>query len=293
MAAAIKVIVSVDWEGRSLEANDLNAMKIFREKHPHIPHQHFLNAAYFTKSDADHDLVVRNVQSVLLPGDEHGLHIHPWQSLLAASGVKPQRQPSLFNGETPLKVYGSDWGHEVCLDFMSQNELRAVIRKSVELLVNAGFRRPKSFRAGAWIAPEKVLASLSAEGIIHDCSSTWIKPLKNRWQEYHLYEKLSVLWKDITSVSQPYHISISGLPDIFEVPNNGSLADYVTSEDMVEVFAKNLGLLLEYPDGSDRIVSVGYHQETASKYLHRIENAITEFEALAQQANVSLDYVTL
>jgi len=47
----IVVVVSVDWEGRSLLAENLELIAAFRQRHPDVPIQHFLNPAYYTRAE--------------------------------------------------------------------------------------------------------------------------------------------------------------------------------------------------------------------------------------------------
>ena len=49
----IQLLVTVDWEGRDLRDDNIAAMKALHAKFPQVKIVHFLNAAYFTKSDAD------------------------------------------------------------------------------------------------------------------------------------------------------------------------------------------------------------------------------------------------
>ena len=77
----VKIIVSVDWEGRALIEDSLEEMKKFRKDYPEIPLQHFLNAAYYTKNFVDPVKVTKLINSVILPIDEQGLHIIPGEVL--------------------------------------------------------------------------------------------------------------------------------------------------------------------------------------------------------------------
>lgn len=95
----VRIIVSVDWEGDDLQTGNLKAMKNFRRDFPEIPLQQFLNAAYYTKSGADATQVTKAIKSVLLPKDEHGLHIHAWRTLVESSGVNFHINPSFVADE--------------------------------------------------------------------------------------------------------------------------------------------------------------------------------------------------
>ena len=288
MQRKISVILSVDWEGRDLKEENLKAMDAFRRDFPHIPLQHFLNAAYYTKKNVDvHDACLK-IKSVLREGDEHGLHIHSWQSLFLAAGVAPKKSPTLFLKDTKPKIYDGDWGHEVCLDAYNVDELRKVIRFSCMILEEHGFKRPKSFRAGAWLAAHHVFQALYEEGFERDCSAAYVLPLKKRWGDFYLYKRALSLWSGINELSQPYSYQISKEKTMLEIPNNGCLADYVTSSDMLKIFLKNVYLMKE--QGGDRVVSFGFHQETAAKFISRLSELIPLMKDAASKHEVALDF---
>lgn len=286
----IRVMISVDWEGRCLQESNIGAMKRFREDHPSIPLQHFLNAAYYTKTDADPLTITEAIHSVVAPTDEHGLHIHGWRSLFEAAGVTPKTLPTFFNQDTPLKSYGDDWGHEVDISVYSVEELRQTVRYSVETLVQYGFEHPRSFRAGGWMGGPTVLEAINQEGFLFDCSAVWNSPLEARWGKHYLYRQTQKLWPHMTTTSQPFSISVpSG--KIQEVPNNGCLADYMSSEDILAVFLENLEVFSR-SSSSQAVVSIGFHQETAEKFLHVIDAAIPSMRELAKDYEVDLEFTT-
>ncbi len=99
----VHVSISVDWEGRDLSAINLNAFRAYREAHPDVPLTHFLNAAYFTKLDANANKVQADIRKALRPGDELGLHIHPWKSLVEAAGVKFRTEPTIWGKDRPMR----------------------------------------------------------------------------------------------------------------------------------------------------------------------------------------------
>ena len=92
--AKVYINVSVDWEGRDVSERNIKAMESFRDKFPHVPLLHFLNAAYFTKEGADNDTIKSLIRRVIKKDDELGLHIHAWKSLVKAAGVEYRFSPT-------------------------------------------------------------------------------------------------------------------------------------------------------------------------------------------------------
>jgi hypothetical protein len=285
----MRVVVSVDWEGRGLEAENLAAFNSFRNDYPKIPLQLFLNAAYFTKEGADAKLVTEQIRSVMRPGDEEGLHIHAWRSLIKASSVKFRTEPA-FKGPIDLEKCSPDCGHDVNITAYSEAELRKVIAFSIKTLKKNGFSHPTSFRAGAWQADRKVLKALAAEGFTLDSSATDAEFLKERWGKTLLYPVTKKIWPDTLATSQPYSIDLGEGRKILELPNNGCLADYVSGEAIFESFQKNVNVLKAHPE-KDVYLSIGFHQETAAKYLPNLRKGIDLIQAYATEQKIPLEFV--
>lgn len=290
----IIAIVSVDWEGRTLESKNLEAMQVFREDYPQVGLLHFLNAAYYTKLTADHDLVTQSIQSVLRPNDEHGLHIHAWRSLVEQSGVSFRTEPNWsYPGPITLNNcrLNGDCGHNVPISAYSKNELRYIISASNQILVNAGFDTPISFRAGGWMAAPHVIEALSAEGFKFDSSAAAPILLKGRRWSNRLYNWLTELWGDINTVSQPYLIGPTFAP-LWELPDNGILADYITGQEMLTVLKRNINKWQRNPE-QNVYISIGFHQESAARYIIRIRDAVDLFEAYTKENNIPFEWAQL
>ena len=62
---SVRVVVTVDWEGRALETANLDQMKALRATYPTIPFVQFLNIAYYLKQGADPEAIDRAIRSVI------------------------------------------------------------------------------------------------------------------------------------------------------------------------------------------------------------------------------------
>lgn len=272
--ASVSVVVSVDWEGSGFEPEDMAAFCQFREDFPHVPITHFLNAAYFTRLAPDDVAGVQHacneIRSVLRDGDEIGLHVHADNHLLYAADVTPKRFPS-WNHLPDMT------GHSVPLSSFSEEEVRRIVNYSCRVLVQHGFDRPVSFRAGGWHAGESVLSAVAAEGFTVDSSE-----VPHDWPGLGSFGDVAKLWPNATRVSQPYRLE-SGL---VEVPDNGCLADYLTSDEMVE----NFEAVVQAGGGKPVVLALGFHQETAAKFLPRLCSALVEIEEKAEERCIPLHY---
>lgn len=285
----VRIVVSVDWEGRDLQKQNLEAMNRFREDYPDIALQHFLNAAYYTKPNANAEQVTTAIRSVLRPQDEHGLHLHAWRSLMQAAGVNFRRGPSFVGADVELSSCKFDCGHDVAITAYTQTELQQVFRYSNKILQEQGFDRPTSFRAGGWQADRKVLRALAAEGFRLDSSATYAPYLYPSWGHANLHPFVAGLWPDTVPTSQPYTIELAPDMSIVELPNNGCLADYMSASAILEAFRVNAELLEKEP-AADVYLSIGFHQETARSYLPQLRQGIDEIRAYAKSRNIPIEF---
>ena len=94
-----------------------------------------------------------------------------------------------------------------------------------------------------------------------------------------LFDLISGLWGGIGPDSDPFEIQTSA-GSVLELPNNGALADYVDAAQMMGAFERAVERLRRFPDSSP-VVSVGFHLETAARYLPRLEQAIAAMHETA------------
>jgi len=293
----LQLLVTVDWEGRELREDNLQAMEALRARFPEVKIVHFLNAAYYNKPGADRADVTARINRVLLPGDERGLHIHGWKRLFEAAGASFVSSPTFWG--TSVDPMGRDCatrdcGHEVPISNYTTDELRKVVRYSLDTLEDNGFGRAKSFRCGGWMAKQSVRDALAAEGITYDHSAVPAAFLAPKLASYPVHGWLAELWQGTTPTSQPYELPAfadGASRDLVEVPDNGALADYVTAAQMVEVFHQNRDAFLR-DKKKNVVVSIGFHTETASTYLPQIESALTAILEEAKADRLPLESVT-
>jgi hypothetical protein len=288
----LQLVVSVDWEGRDLRDDNLAAMEDLHAKFPQVKIVHFLNAAYFLKHGAVAADVATQMNRAIRPGDEKGLHIHGWRRLFEASGVTFRGSPTFWG--TTLDVHGQecgdDCGHEVPISLYTSDELRKVVKLSLDTLETNGFGRAKSFRCGGWMAKQPVRDALTAEGMRYDHSAVPTVFLQAKLGTMPVYDWLSELWQGTTNVSQPYALP-TATTSLTEVPDNGALADYVSTQQMVDTFEANKAAFLQ-DRKKNVVVSIGFHQETAATYLPQLEAALTRIYAETKAEKIPFENVT-
>ena len=269
------VTVSVDWEGRDLTERNLKAFENFREKFPKVPLTHFLNAAYYTRSK-DADKQTKLIRRTIRDGDEIGLHIHCWRTLVEKSGVKYRALPTFWSAKRPArKGANGDEGHEVELAAYEAEEVEKLARTSTKILKENGFEVSKSFRAAGWVASKDVLLGVRKAGFEVDSSATDRKWHEEEIAKYAIYERIGEVWPKVTKQTQPYVIKTEA-GDLLEMPDTGALADYVNAEEM-DIHLKE-AFDQAKKDGKVRFVHIGFHQETASRYVKRVADCLAKWQ---------------
>jgi hypothetical protein len=315
----LKVVISVDWEGRELVG--LEDMRKFRDNHPNVPLTQYLNAAYFTKKGADPEDVATKIKSVLRPGDEHGLHVHAWKSLFEASGVTYHNGTTYFGRDSSLDDCTVDCGQAVMLNSYSSDELRKVVRFSTDTLVSHGFTRPVSFRAGGFIADKGVLEAVAAEGFLRDSSPIqatifdadakgYLEILDPNGSDDMINWAATerTLWPFYDNESQPSRKTLSQ-GSLLEIPFNGTMVDYhaitnpgtffgwtgappddlPTMESMLAVYHACRPLVSA---DSETVMTFGFHQETAPQYLAALGHFLDLLDLEASGDKITIKYVT-
>ena len=150
-----------------------------------------------------------------------------------------------------------------------------------ELFKDNGLGKPTSFRAGGWTADLSTMEALENAGYVADTSANnwarmeeWDAPFRGT-----LYAWNRENWSEINDTSQPYYPSKADIQAagedsfaVLEVPDNGSLVDYVEGYEMIDIFEAN------WPGGAlDRPTnySIGFHPSNFNQtYKDRMSIAL-------------------
>lgn len=280
----MRIYVTVDWEGTSLEQENIDTMRAFRKNFPHIPMLQLLNPVYFVRepSQPTHTSQVANtIRSTFLNSDTVGLHVHAWKSLVTYCGIAYQHQPSFADSDENCQT--GDCGYTVSLEYAySAPDLSKLIACSSQVLLTHGFTKPKHFRAGGWQRGPKMLAALENNGFVWDSSDIDASLLTTRWHdESGIVKMLRQLHPNNTSLDQPYAISAQ----MMEYPNNAALADYTSSKQIVALFKQLIA-------ANKQVMVLGFHQETAADYLIELEKAIPKIQTIAKENGVIIEWVS-
>lgn len=279
----IYITVSNDWDTGDHGDDKLERQDRLHAHHPQMMMTHFVGPYTFTDPTVSATRAQTLVDWVKRwerdAGDEIGLHVHPYCNFVTQAGVTCRTAPSFAKATDPT-------GYTVILGSYTRTELEKIFTKAAQLFVANGLPRPTSFRAGGWTSTLDVLKALGTAGHVVDASGAHWAALEE-WEHVagaQLYQWNRENWAAIDETSQPYYPNTNDLLadaaphiDVLEVPDNGALVDYVSTDEMVTMFRANYtpGRALD----EIRHYSIGYHPVNFSEaFFTRIDNAMYEID---------------
>lgn len=292
------VVVSTDWDDPDNTDHALQLQEELHERHAELKITHLVGPYTFTEPEMTSERKTLQIEWVKGMrdnyGDEIGLHIHPYCSFVESSGIPCLDKPSVVSG-------ADETGYSVMCSAYSEDEFTTLLEHADELFVANGLGKPTSFRAGGWTADRKVLGALARAGYVADSSANnWARMEEWKGQANGvLYEWNAANWASIGDTSQPYYPSKDDILKpgddflaVLEVPDNGILVDYVTTDEMIEIFEANWdGTALHEPVN----YSIGWHPSNFNQdyrdRMNKIMNRLDRF--LASRHDGPVVYETL
>jgi hypothetical protein len=253
-------LMTTDWDFAEPGQTALDYHDQLRTEHPELKYTHFIGPYTFTdpnlaearKAELAAWAIARRDQH----GDELGLHIHPWCHFVEAAG--------LACNTTLSTVYQTDaTGYTIKLEAYGQAGFETLLDKADALFVERGLGKPVTFRAGGWTAVIDTLKALAAKGYVADTSALNWARLEEWIGNGNLYTWNMTNWSSMGDTSQPYYPNTTDKQSdaaptvpILEVPDNAIMVDYVTRQEMIDIFALNWpGTALPEP----RTYMMGFH----------------------------------
>lgn len=260
----IVAVVTIDWEGAYVSLDSLDAIDALRAAHRDVRVTHFVSAAYFTKAEPIDDIMA-TLREAVRPDDELAVHVHAWTSLARAAGVAPRESPSYLTGTDALTPFEGDRGLDVDLDAYTAPELRAIVRKTRDLLAAVG---PVStaFRAGGYLGTPRVLQAIRDEGFTIDSSAIDHRRVVRTATHAAFGERLAEIWPRVEATTQPFAIALRG-SSLTELPI-AAVVDHATPAELAGVFDHAAAIAA---DGRDAYVVLALHHESADEHAARLQ----------------------
>lgn len=276
------VVVSNDWDRSDNDAPMFERQERLHQRHPELVLTHLVGPYTFTdpavSSARQQDIVdwLRDLEKN--EGDEIGLHIHPYCNFVESAGIACQSTPSFAKASDST-------GYTVRLGAYSEEEFVTLLEHAVELFEANGLPRPTAFRAGGWTLEAKTMRALSRTGFLADSSAVHWQKLEE-WENSvtgTLFQWNREQWGPIGGTTQPYYPNEDDLlsdaspqVDTLEVPDNGALVDYVSADEMIDLFTENYS---GEPLSAPVAFSIGYHPPNFSEaFFERMDGALEHID---------------
>ena len=227
----IKLLISLAWDGPNVNEYNLNAFKSFRNKFSNIPVSHFVSPSYFTSPQAAYNKGV--IESLYRTGDQIGLSVAPWKSVVAGAGVPFRSSPTFWAETLGQTACNADCGGEVPMSAYTAKEVRSIFSTAMRVMDQHGFKGLKGMQVTGWLATPEIMAAAEEVGIKYDFSMVTPSLLADQLREFPIFSMVNKLWPNADVLSQPGTLP-SHSQAVTEVPQSLASLDYVTVEQMAQ-----------------------------------------------------------
>jgi hypothetical protein len=293
---AIYTVVSTDWDDSDNSDTNYQLMDQLRMRHPSLVMTQFFGPYVITDTVVAAARRASNIAYMKLQhdmyGDEIGVHIHPWCSFVNTTPVTCRTMPS---DTMPM---GDTSGYTVIFSSYTTDEQTQLLQSATDLFMQNGLGRPTSFRAGGWTADITTIEACTRAGYTVESSAFPPQTIQSAWPGTLFAMWTLEHWSMITQTSQPYYPSMMDiqnpmpLPEypVLEVPDNGTLTDYMSAQAMIDVLGKNwAGSTLDTSSNPPKvdggavlvptIFQIGFHPPSFFQaYYARLDPALGEVD---------------
>ncbi len=162
-------------------------------------------------------------------GDEVALHLHMWTDYVRAAGIAPLTAPSWA---------GRGDGYDVPINAYADGAQQTLIKYGVQLMLDHGFAKPTSFRAGGDMADAATLRAAASSGFDLDCTAVA--------KDYPSIGRIPYPW-NLPVGAQPYYpdpnnANVPGSLPLLEAPTIGGNTYAFTVNSIQPQIRANLAL---------------------------------------------------
>jgi len=223
----IKLLVSLTWNGPNADRTKLNSFKNFRTRFSNVPITHFISPSYFTSEKSNLNQTM--IRSIYLPGDQIGLAIAPWKSIVKNSGVLFRSSPTFWGESIAQTNCDLDCGGEVPFSVYTDSEVKSIFKTALNIMEKQGFSSLKGMQVAGWMATPEILSAAEDFGIKYDFSMTTPSLLAENLRSFPIYSWVDNLWGKADILNQP---STLWGRNLTLVPQSLASLDYVTVTQM-------------------------------------------------------------
>lgn len=284
----IRLLLSLVWDGSTVEAVNLDALRSFRTNFANIPVTHFISPAYFVETNPVAETNKREIFGLGRPGDFVGMNVAPWRSITDKAGVIFRTGPTFWGHAVNPATCRSDCGNDVPLNIYTQDEIRKIMSASQSVMTSAGLRDVRGMMIRGWMATPEILATGESLGLDYDFSMVTPSTIYERLRNFPIFSWVKGLWPKSDVLSQPGIVS-DELPGMVEVPQALGALDYVSHKQMLQF----LDSMLAAPARGPLTYHIVLHAETAHLNLARLELVLQDVFRRASEGKFRLTMMDL
>jgi len=287
------------WE---MENADLAAFQQLSDNHAMMRWTHLYNPVCYAQDTPLRDEMERYVKrSRDQHGAEIGVHLHMYESLLKASGVKFVAHPSL-NART-VEGSSDETGYAVPLTRYSRAEIAQMLEFTRKMFRRHGLGNPKTFCAGFYGTSLDLQKEIAGQG--YTTSAAAFPPGAQFGSQYApSWHELSGWQESVTFKTPPYRVSQrsilpTGSPPFIKVADGKSLVEIpqtckidwmVSADDMKAIFKYHLAIARE---GQPTAVCLAIHETSGEEHFAKYDDVLNYTdEHVRADGAPSVRYVT-
>ncbi len=282
--SVIPIEIILQWEGREVEAPNLEAISNFRDVEPDIPLVHLFSPDYFLTQDG-RKANLDKILSLLHDKDEVGLYLTAQKRVLQVARVIPRSMPTFWSRLSEVSYCQSDCGLDVPLHVLPREDLMKVFTIGEASLRKAGFTRLRTYATrGGFHIP---LLEEIARGFGFRAGLFQVDPIlfKERFDQYPLAQ-----WKiDQHMLGKALGDQVQSKSVNRDLSNVGAFIDLQEKSQILKMF-------IAFTEGSRELKAKGFqiylNQETAYLGTPRLKAVVSEIRELAKTKDLEIEFRT-
>ena len=286
----------------AMEKADLAAFQQLSDNHPQMRWTHLYNPVAYTQDTPLRDEMEHFVKrSRDVHGAEIGVHLHMYESLLQAAGVRFLTHPSL--NAKAIEGSSDATGYSVPITRYSRKEIGRMLQLTHATYARRGLGKPKTFCAGFYATNLDLQLEIAEHG--YTTSAAAFPPSAEIGAQYApTWQKLAGWQESVTFESPPYRISqrsilptgsppyiaaADGQP-LVELPQTCKIDWMVSADDMKTIFRRHLAIAR---GGQSTAVCLAIHESSGKRYFAKFDEVLTSIDQRIQsQTSPPIRYMT-
>jgi hypothetical protein len=282
------VDVAVFWEGRALQAPNVDALDRLRKTFPDIPLTHFVNPVYFLDVAKAEDNTAA-LQKIFTAEDEVGLYLAPIEALVKQAGVTLKLSPTFWGYTDEGDVCDNDCGLDVPLTVYDREESLRLLSAAHATLDKVGFTELRSFVVRGWMEAPYLTQLAAAFGYRYDLSPVNPLLVTAKLREFPISYWVTQRWGMlIQGETASLPMLTNSHPKVRAIPQRGGILDLNEQREILARFDHFIKEPLE-----DEVFTLSLSVESAFQSWPRLRAVLQGMNERAKEQNISLRYATV